>query len=165
MEPVPAGLVPVLTPPSLGTRIGRHCDCWAAGSQHPAASSPGYPSARPTLPGPPGWLRLGADGISVPFPPLSAGASFPSQCAFFFLVYQALGKAGASQAPSRAPLGGRQLGADVLVSGAGGSTLPSLHLTPATLAWQSAPLSAEGGHQSLLSEARSHGVLRALRAH
>lgn len=27
----------------------------------------------------------------------------------FFLVYQALGKAGASQASSRAPLGGRQL--------------------------------------------------------
>lgn len=49
----------------------------------------------------------------------------------FFLLYQALGKAGASQAPSRAPLGGRQLGADVSVSGAGSSAIPSLHLTPA----------------------------------
>lgn len=87
---------------------------------------------------------FGADGISMPFPPLSAGASFPSQHAFFFLVYQALGKAGASQAPSRAPLGGRQLGADGSVAGAGGLAIPSLHLTPAALVWQSGPLPAWG---------------------
>lgn len=49
--------VPAPTPASLGTGIGGHSDHQAAGSQHPAASSPGHPSARPALPSPPGWLR------------------------------------------------------------------------------------------------------------
>lgn len=57
LGPVPAGLDPVPTPASLGIRTDGHSDHWAAGSQHPAASSPGSLSARCALPSPPGGPR------------------------------------------------------------------------------------------------------------
>lgn len=97
-------------PSSWGTSPFRHSHHQAAGLSASCRRLPRLPICTPcpARPGPPGWLRAWSHGISLPFPPLSAGASFPLQRACFFLVYQALGKAGASQAPSRAPLGGRQ---------------------------------------------------------
>lgn len=99
----------------------------------------------------------------MPFPPLSAGASFPSQRAFFFLVYQALGKAGGQpdsqpSTPGRPPARSRRLH----LWGQRLST-PSLHLTLAAPAWRQSPLPAWGwppsvpGLQSLLSEALKPG--------
>ena len=161
---------PVPAPASLDTRTGRHSDRWAAGSQQPAASSPGLLSARPALPSPPGWLRVWSRWKSV-CPSLLCLLVLPSlhSVLSFFLVYQALGKAGASQTPSRAPweAASREHSRRLRLWGKQLSHHPPPPDPGSTrLAWRIAPLPAWGkplgvlGFQSLLFRLEDSGMHR-----
>lgn len=96
----------------------------------------------------------------MPFPPLSVGASFPSQRAFFFSGLSGPGESRGQSDSQPSTLGSRQPGAQQTAPSLGQAVQPSnpphLHLTPAAPAWQIAPLPAWGkplrvlGFQSLL---------------
>lgn len=77
-------LGPLPTPASLDTRTGRHSDHRAAGSQHPAASSPGPLSARPALPSPPGWLRVWSRWNQRALPSFVCWCFLPFTACFLF---------------------------------------------------------------------------------
>lgn len=144
LGPVPTDLVPVPTPVSLDTRTSRHSDPWAAGSQHPAASSPGLPSARPALPSPPGWLRAWSRWNQHALPSFVCWCFLPFTASFLFSGLsgpgESRGQPGSQPSTPEKPPG--QSTADVSVSGTGHSAIPTLHPTPAAPAWHTGPLLA-----------------------
>ena len=94
-----------------------------------------------------GW-GSGADGISVPFPPLSAGASFPSQRACFFSGLSGPGESRGQPDSQPSTLGSRQPGAQQTARSLGQAAQPShpphLHLTPAAARLADSPSPSMG---------------------
>ena len=154
------GQCAVPAPAGLDTRTGGHSDRWAAGSQQPAASSPGLPSARPALPSPPGWLRVWSRWNQRALPSFVCWCFLPFTARFLFSGLSGPGESRGQPDSQPSTLGSRQPGAQQTAPSLGQAAQPSnpphLHLTPAAPAWQIAPLPAWGkplrvfGFQSLL---------------
>lgn len=118
-------LGPVPAPAGLDTRTGGHSDRWAAGSQQPAASSPGLLSARPALPSPPGWLRVWSRWNQRALPSFVCWCFLPFTARFlFFWFIRPWGKPGPVRLPAEHP-GKPPTGSttDGSVSGAGSSAI------------------------------------------
>ena len=142
-----------------------------AGQPAPSSLPPApQASCLHVLPSPPGWLRVWSRWKSV-CPSLLCLLVLPSlhSVLSFFLVYQALGKAGASQTPSRAPweAASREHSRRLRLWGKQLSHHPPPPDPGSTRqAWQIAPLPAWGkplgvlGFQSLLFRLEDSGMHR-----
>lgn len=163
LGPVPAGLVPVPTPASLGIRTGRHRD---HGQPAPSLLPPAPQAAVCTsCPAQPARVAEGLEPMESACPSLLCLLVLPSLLSVlsFFWFIRPWGKREGQpdsqpSTPGRPPAGSRRLhlwGQRL--------SIPSLHLTPAAPAWRQGSLPAWGrppsvpGTQSLLSEPQSLG--------